>query len=78
MVNAGELVPGFTKWDASQAEFFVHSPFAWRTDEGLEDRNECSIVVQMTAREGANESYALLGADIDHESLSQIVRTTRL
>ncbi|MFE0014139.1 hypothetical protein ACFWXH_04785 [Mesorhizobium sp. NPDC059054] len=77
IVNAGELVPGFSKWDAGQVEFFVHSPFAWRTDEGLEDRNECSIVVQMTAREGLSESYALLGADIDHESLSQIVRTSR-
>jgi hypothetical protein len=77
IVNAGELVPGFSKWDAGKAEFFVHSPFAWRTDDGLEDRNECSIVVQMTMQEGGSESYALLGADIDHESLSQIVRTSR-
>jgi hypothetical protein len=77
IVDAGTLVPGFSKCDSGQAEFFVHSPFAWRTDEGLEDRNECSIVVQMTAREGDSESYALLGADIDYESLSQIVRTTK-
>jgi hypothetical protein len=77
IVDAGQLVPGFSKNDTGQAEFFVHSPFAWRTDEGLEDRNECSIVVQMTMREGFSESYALLGADINYESLSQIVRTSR-
>ncbi|WP_226622144.1 hypothetical protein [Brucella anthropi] len=76
IVDAGEYVPGFSKLDDGHAEFFVHSPFAWRTDDGLEDRNECSIVVQMTVLEGGNESYALLGADIDHESLSLIVKTS--
>jgi hypothetical protein len=77
IVDGGKLVPGFSKWGPESAEFFVHSPFAWRTDAGLIDRNQGSIVVQMTMREGASESYALLGADIDHESLSQIVRTSR-
>ena len=77
IVNAGELVPGFNKWGSESVEFFVHSPFAWRTDAGLVDRNQGSIVVQMTLREGLKESYVLLGADIDHESLSQIVRTSR-
>ena len=77
IVDAGEVVPGFSKYDAGQCEFFVHSPFAWRTNTGLEDRNEGSIVVQMTTREGTSESYALLGADINYETLSQIVQTTR-
>lgn len=77
IVNAGELVPGFSKFGPEGAEFFVHSPFAWRTDDGLEDRNENSIVMQVTMREGSADSFALLGADIDHETLSQIVRTTR-
>lgn len=77
IVDAGNLVPGFDKWGPEAAEFFVHSPFAWRTDAGLFDRNQGSIVVHMTLREGFGESYALLGADIDHESLSQIVRTSR-
>lgn len=77
IVDAGGLVPGFNKWSEEAVEFFVHSPFAWRTDEGLSDRNQGSIVVQMTLREGGQESYALLGADIDHECLSQIVRTSR-
>lgn len=77
IVNAGELVPGFSVDGPECAEFFAHSPFAWRTDGGLVDRNENSIVVQMTARDYGTDSYALLGADIDHETLSQIVRTSR-
>lgn len=77
IVDAGNLVPGFSKWGQEAVEFFVHSPFAWRTDAGLIDRNQGSIVVHMTMREGVHETYALLGADIDHESLSQIVRTSR-
>jgi hypothetical protein len=77
IVDAGTLVPGFSKDGPEQAEFFVHSPFAWRTDEGLQDRNEESIVVHLTLREGASESYALLGSDINYESLSEIVKTTR-
>lgn len=77
IVDAGKLVPGFSKDASEKVEFFVHSPFAWRTDDGLEDRNECSIVVQATFNEGSEESYALLGADIDYESLSLIVKTSR-
>lgn len=78
IVDAGQLVPGFSKHGPEKVEFFVHSPFAWRTDEGLDDRNECSIVVQATFQEGySEESYALLGADIDYESLSLIVKTSR-
>ncbi|CAO3372766.1 hypothetical protein [Azospirillum argentinense] len=77
IVDAGKTVPGFSKYEAVKAEFFVHSPFAWRTNEGLEERNENSIVVQVTWSEEGQESYALLGADIDHETLSQVVQTTK-
>lgn len=77
IVNAGELVPGFSLSGPERAEFFAHSPFAWRTDDGLEDRNQNSIVVHLTVQEGSSQSYALLGADVDHETLSQIVRTTK-
>jgi hypothetical protein len=53
IVDAGTLVPGFTKEGAAQAEFFVHSPFGWRQDEQtVIDRNEHSIVMQVTFREG--------------------------
>lgn len=78
IVDAGKLVPGYSKNGAEKAEFFVHAPFAWRTDEnGLEDRNEDSIVFQVTFLEDGEESYAFFGADVNHESLSQIVQTTK-
>lgn len=77
IVDAGQIVPGFSLAGLEGAEFFVHSPFAWRTDNGLEDRNQNSIVVQLTLREGGNDSYVFLGADVDYETLSQIVQTSR-
>lgn len=78
IVNAGQLVPGYTKEGAAQAEFFVHSPFGWRIDDTtVIDRNECSIVMQATFRESGNDSYFLLGADVDYETLSEIVDVTR-
>jgi hypothetical protein len=78
IVDAGTLVPGYTKQGAAQAEFFVHSPFAWRQDEQtVIDRNDGSIVMQVTFREGGNDSYALLGSDVDHEAISAIVDVTR-
>ena len=47
IVDAGQTVPGFSLDSSSAVEFFVHCPFAWRTDErGLEDRNQDSIGFQ--------------------------------
>lgn len=78
IVDAGTLVPGYTKEGAAQAEFFVHSPFGWRQDEQtVIDRNENSIVMQVTFREGGKDTYALLGSDVEHESISAIVQITR-
>ena len=78
IVDAGRLVPGFSKEGAAQAEFFVHSPFGWRLDETtVIDRNEASIVMQVTFREGHRDSYLLLGSDIDHETISEIVQVTK-
>src|SRR5262249_53859681 len=78
MVDAGTLVPGYSKTGPQQVEFFSHCPFAWRTNENkLEDRNEDSIVFQATFREDGVESYALLGSDVNYETLSQIVQTTK-
>ena len=76
-VDAGQTVPGFDLDGGEQAEFFVHSPFAWRQDDGLVDRNQNAIVMQMTLRDGGEDSHILLGADIEHETLSEIVRTSR-
>jgi hypothetical protein len=78
IVDAGQTVPGFKKTDTGRAEFFVHAPFAWRTDDrGLVDRNQDSIVVQAAFQEGAREVLALLGSDVDHTTLTEIVLTTK-
>lgn len=78
IVDAGRLVPGYTKEGAAQAEFFVHCPFGWRLDETtVIDRNEASIVMQVTLREGSRDSYVLLGSDVDHETISEIVQATK-
>lgn len=78
IVNAGKLVPGYTKEGPAQAEFFVHCPFGWRQDENtVVDRNEDSIVMQVTFREGRRDSFLFLGSDVNHETLSAIVQITR-
>ncbi|MBR1191480.1 MBL fold metallo-hydrolase [Bradyrhizobium sp. AUGA SZCCT0160] len=78
IVNAGKLVPSYTKEGPAQAEFFVHSPFGWRQDEQtVIDRNQDSIVMQVTFREGGNDTYAILGSDVDYGSISTIVQVTR-
>jgi hypothetical protein len=77
-VDAGGLVPGFGKEGAAKAEFFVHSPFAWRQDaRTLIDRNSDSIVFQATFNEDGQETYALFASDVDHAALTDIVRTTK-
>ena len=78
IVDAGTLVPGYTKEGAAQAEFFVHCPFGWRLDDTtVIDRNEASIVMQVTFRESGRYSCLLLGSDIDHETISEIVEVTK-
>lgn len=78
MVDAGTLVPGYSKEGAEQAEFFVHCPFGWRQDDNtVIDRNQDSIVMQVTFIEGGSESRLLLASDVDHETLSAIVQITR-
>lgn len=78
IVDAGKLVPGFTKDGPAKAEFFVHCPFAWRTDDrGLEDRNKDSVVLQVTFVEGGVETKALLGSDVEYGTLCEIVKTSK-
>jgi proteasome lid subunit RPN8/RPN11 len=78
IVDAGKLVPGFSKDGPEKAEFFVHCPFAWRTNENeLVERNQDSIVFQVTFKEDGVESYALFASDVDYETLSLIVQTSK-
>jgi len=78
IVDAGQTVPGFSPDGPEAVEFFVHCPFAWRTDDrGLEDRNQDSIVFQATFREIGADTFALFGSDVESETISQIVTTTK-
>ena len=76
ITNAGEVAPEFSL-RKDQAEFFVHSPFAVRQDDNtVEDRNEDSLVLQVTFDVDGVQTKALLLADSTHEVLSQIVQIT--
>jgi hypothetical protein len=78
IVDAGQTVPGFDKNGPDKAEFFVHSPFAWRlNDREVEDRNEDAIMMQVTFVEGGVETYGILGSDLAYESLTKVVETTK-
>lgn len=78
IVNAGELVPGYDKANAGGGEFFVHCPLSWKQDEN-EDviRNEDSIVLHITIRVGSNDNRVLLGSDVNSDTLSEIVKSTK-
>jgi hypothetical protein len=77
ITDAGQLIPGFTL-DKDGAEFFVHSPFAWRQDEKtVIDRNRDSLVVQLTLRVDGVLTRTILGSDVDYDALTAIVKTTR-
>ena len=75
--DAGTCVPGWSKADDG-VEFFVHSPFASRQDDGsLDDRNSNSLVFQAVFLAEGRETRALLMADTEHECMSEIVRITK-
>ena len=78
ITDAGWTVPGYSPLGPERVEFFVHSPFAWRQNATeLVDRNQDSVVLQATFLEGGRETHALFMSDIDHETIDQIVATTR-
>jgi hypothetical protein len=78
ITDAGQYVPGFSLDGPEQVAFFIHSPFGWRlNDKEVIERNADSIVFQATFREGIRHTSALFMSDIDHETISQIVNTTR-
>jgi hypothetical protein len=77
ITDAGQVIPGFAL-DKDGAEFFVHSPFAWRQDEKtVIDRNGDSLVVQLTLVVDGVATKVILGSDVDYEALSAIVQTTK-
>lgn len=78
IVNAGQLVPGFGKMDAGGSEFFVHCPLSWKQDENDDViRNEDSIVLHSTVRVGGRDNRVLLGSDVNSDTLTEIVKSTK-
>ena len=78
ITDAGQCVPGFSTGGKERVEFFIHCPFGWRQDEKeIVDRNQDSVVFQATFLESRRETRALFMSDIDHESIDQIVKTTK-
>jgi hypothetical protein len=78
ITDAGQYVPGFSLNGPERVEFFIHSPFGWRLNEKeVIERNTDSVVFQATFREGLRHTSALFMSDINHDTISQIVDTTR-
>lgn len=77
ITDAGNVIPGLSL-DEDGIEFFLHSPFAKRLDDGsLEDRNDHSIVVQAVFEEGHQQTKLMLGSDVNYELLQDIVNITK-
>jgi len=77
IIDAGELVPG---WDAEEqgVEFFVHSPWASRIDDGsFIERNDGCLVLHATFSVDGTKTRVFFGADVRHEPLNEIIRITR-
>lgn len=78
ITDAGQFVPGFSLFGPERVQFFIHSPFGWRqNDNEVVDRNQDSVVFQATFLEGSRQTHALFMSDIDHESIEQIVKTSK-
>lgn len=78
VIDAGKLVPGFTLANDG-AEFFVHSPFASRTEDGQRiERNRDAIVMQVKFELDGGTTRFLITADVTYTELDEIVRMTRL
>jgi hypothetical protein len=77
ITDAGQLVPGYTL-NTEGIEFFIHSPFAHRLDNGqVLDRNDGSLVFQATFCTMAEPVRLILSADISHELLTELIGITR-
>lgn len=76
IIDAGTLIPGFSKFDQG-VEFFVHSPFAAHLDGELVDRNGCSLIVQATFDTDGIETKLLLSADAPYDVLADMVTVTK-
>lgn len=77
ITDAGQLAPEFSL-EEQGVEFFVHSPFASRLEDGgVLDRNSDALAFQATFRVGSTETRFFLGADLINEILRDIVNITK-
>lgn len=77
IVDAGQLVPGFTL-TADEVEFFVHSPFIKHMEGGPDIlRNDCTLIFQVRFEvKGTRTDYFAVG-DADYEVFEDIVSITK-
>lgn len=76
IIDAGMTVPGFSL-ESNGIEFFAHSPFAERVEDGLLERNDNCIVMQATIRAGGRDTRFLITADSISEVWQKMVQITR-
>lgn len=77
LTDAGQIAPGFGV-ASDGVEFFVHSPFASRQNDGsFVDRNSNSLVFQATFSVEGVTTRIVLSADSTHEVLTEMVAITR-
>ena len=76
ITDAGNTVPGLTLADDG-IEFFVHSPFATRSEQGkLLDRNNDSLALHATFLAGGRYTRVLFLADLNYDVIRDIVQVT--
>lgn len=76
ITDAGQVIPGWTP-EAQGIEFFVHSPFASRTDDGTYvERNDGCLVLHGTFLVDGVKTRVFFGADTRHAPFSEIIRIT--
>lgn len=78
ITNAGETVPDYNK-SSDAVEFFVHAPFSRTVDEDGEEieRNEASLVVQVTFVCDYVDTKLIMGSDLGYKSWEDIVQITK-
>lgn len=78
ITDAGNLIPGFSL-AADGVEFFVHSPFASRTEGGglsQLERNSDALTFQATFQDGSQKTRMHFFSDIKWEVINSIVKVT--
>lgn len=76
ITDAGTLCPEFNL-AADGVEFFPHSPFAEHTDNGVIVRNASALFLQATFQVQGRATKLILSADVDYQTIDDIVRVTR-